>query len=37
MVLDFEAFTKLLNLGFGKVYPRVDLTFVNKDLNMAAI
>ena len=37
MGLDLESFTKLLSLGFGKVYLRVGLTFANKDLNMAAI
>ena len=37
MILDLEGFTKLLSLGFGLVYPRVGLTFVNKELNMAAI
>ena len=37
MVLDLEGFTKLLSLSFGRVYSGVDLTFVNKDVNMAAI
>ena len=37
MVLDLEGFTNLLSLGFGKVYSGVGLTFVNEDLNMAAV
>ena len=37
MVLDSQSFTNLLSLGFGLVYPGDDLTFVNKDLNMAAM
>ena len=32
-----EGFTKVLNIGFGKVYPGVGLTLANKDLNMAVI
>ena len=37
VVLDFEDFTKLLNLSFGLVHLGVDFTFENKDLNIAVI
>ena len=37
MYLDFEGFTNLLSLPFGKVHLGVGLTFVNKDVNMATV
>ena len=33
----FDDFIKLLSPRFGLVYPGMGLTYVNKDLNMAAI
>ena len=32
-----EGFTKLISLDFGYVYQVLGLSFVKKDLNMAAI
>ena len=37
MVLDLGGFIRLLTLSFGYVYLGVDLTFIIKDLIMAAV
>ena len=37
MDLELEGFIELLGLSFDKVSLGMGLTFVNKDLNMAAI